>query len=106
MVGGSRRTRREPTQTRGEHANSTQKGPRWGSNLDPSRCEATVLTTTPPCSPLIEHRCRENYTKQICEYLKRKEKRKSKQARNDPTSAERLSKARLEIPQVWCYNMA
>ena len=48
-VGGSRSTRREPTYTRGEHANSTQKGPRWGSNLEPSHCEATVLTTTPPC---------------------------------------------------------
>ena len=51
MVGGSRSTRREPTHTRGEHTNSTQKGPRWGSNLEPSRCEAMVLTTTPPCSP-------------------------------------------------------
>ena len=48
---GSRSTRREPTHTRGEHTNSTQKGPRWGSNLEPSRCEAMVLTTTPPCSP-------------------------------------------------------
>jgi len=27
MVGGSRRTRREPTHTRGEHADSTQKEP-------------------------------------------------------------------------------
>jgi len=27
MVGGSRRTRREPDPTRGKHANSTQKGP-------------------------------------------------------------------------------
>ena len=26
-VGGSQRTHREPTQTRGEHANSAQKGP-------------------------------------------------------------------------------
>jgi len=35
-VGGSWSTRREPTHTRGEHKNSTQKGPRWGSNLEPS----------------------------------------------------------------------
>ena len=54
MVGGSRSTRREPMHTRGEHANSTQKGPRWGSNLEPSHCEATVLTTTPPCSPRLK----------------------------------------------------
>ncbi|KAF7655274.1 hypothetical protein LDENG_00058650 [Lucifuga dentata] len=27
VFGGSRSTRREPTRTRGEHANSTQKGP-------------------------------------------------------------------------------
>ena len=39
-VGGSQNTRREPTHTRGKHA-----------NLEPSCCEATVLTTTPPCSP-------------------------------------------------------
>jgi len=50
IVGGSRSTRREPTHTRGEHANSTQKGPRRGSNLEPSHCEVTVLTTTPPRS--------------------------------------------------------
>ena len=35
---------REATHTRGAH--STQKG----LNLEPSCCEATVLTTTPPCS--------------------------------------------------------
>jgi len=51
MVGGSRSTRREATHTWGEHANSTQNGPRWELNLEPSCCEATVLTTTPPCSP-------------------------------------------------------
>jgi len=51
MVGGSQSTRREPTHTQGEHANSTQKSPRWGLNLEHSHCEATVLTTTPPCSP-------------------------------------------------------
>ena len=41
----------EPMHTWGEHANSTQKGPSWELNLEPSRCEATVLNTTPPCSP-------------------------------------------------------
>ena len=46
-----RSTRREPTHTWGEHANSTQKGPSQKLNLEPSRCEAMVLTTTPPCSP-------------------------------------------------------
>jgi len=35
----------EATDALGEHANSTQKGPRWVLNLEPSRCEATVLTT-------------------------------------------------------------
>ncbi|XP_060781597.1 prolyl endopeptidase-like isoform X2 [Neoarius graeffei] len=49
--GGNRSTRRKPTRTRGEHANSAQKGPRrpQGSNPEPSCHEATVLTTTPPC---------------------------------------------------------
>ena len=51
MVGESRSTRREPTYTRGEHVNSTQKGPSRELNPEPSRCEETVLTTTPPCSP-------------------------------------------------------
>ena len=46
-VGGNRSTRRKPTQTRGEHANSTQKG--RDSNPGPSCCEATALTTAPPC---------------------------------------------------------
>jgi len=45
-VGGRRNTWREPTHTRGEHANSTQKGPSWESNLEPSCCEVTVLTNT------------------------------------------------------------
>ena len=48
-VGGNRSTRRKPTQTRGEHANSTQKG--RDSNPGPSCCEATPLTTAPPCCP-------------------------------------------------------
>uniref|UniRef100_A0A669DAA6 Metalloendopeptidase n=1 Tax=Oreochromis niloticus TaxID=8128 RepID=A0A669DAA6_ORENI len=50
-VGGSRSTRREPTQTRGEHANSTQKDPGLMVELNsgPSCCAATVLTTVPPC---------------------------------------------------------
>src|SRR4029434_11289420 len=52
--GGNRSTRSKPTQARGEHANSTQKGPgtTWNdqySNPGPSCCEATVLTTEPPC---------------------------------------------------------
>jgi len=32
-VGGSWSTQREPTSLCGEHADSTQKGPRWGSKL-------------------------------------------------------------------------
>uniref|UniRef100_A0A3P9DAM3 Protein kinase domain containing, cytoplasmic b n=1 Tax=Maylandia zebra TaxID=106582 RepID=A0A3P9DAM3_9CICH len=50
-VGGKRSTRREPTQTRGEHANSTQKDPGLMLELNsgPSCCAATVLTTVPPC---------------------------------------------------------
>ena len=44
----SQRTWREPMHTRGEHANSTQLSRSQESNLEPSRCEATVLTTTPP----------------------------------------------------------
>ncbi len=68
-VAGSRSTRREPTQTRGEHANSSQKGYRTqnptdvgqadpDSNPRPSCCEATVLTNEPPCCPssaLLRH---------------------------------------------------
>ncbi len=54
---GNRSTRREPTQTQREHANSTQKGPfpSWVPKPGPSCYEATVLTTTPlwrPCWPL------------------------------------------------------
>jgi len=53
-VGGSWRTRREPTLPGGEHANSTQKDrPDWELNPRPSCCEATVLATTPPCSPAL-----------------------------------------------------
>ena len=37
---------RKPMQAR---ANSTQKGPCLGLNQEPSCCEATVLTTKPPC---------------------------------------------------------
>ncbi|XP_060775535.1 SLIT-ROBO Rho GTPase-activating protein 3 isoform X2 [Neoarius graeffei] len=50
---GNRSTWRKPTRTRGEHANSAQKGPHrpLGLNPGPSCCEATVLTTTPPCRP-------------------------------------------------------
>ena len=51
--GESWSTRREPMQEQGEHANSTQKGPRQPARLnpEPSRCEKTVLSTTPPCRP-------------------------------------------------------
>jgi len=52
-VRGSRSTWREPMHTQEEHANPTQKGPK-ASNLEPSCCEAAVLTTTPPCSPKQE----------------------------------------------------
>ena len=45
-VGGNRSTWKKPTQTRGEHANSTQKG--RDSNPGPSCCEATSLTTVLP----------------------------------------------------------
>jgi len=60
-MGGSCSTCREPTHTRGEHANSTQKG--WDSNQEPSCCEATVLTTTPMCSPvsLYSHQAKLTY---------------------------------------------
>jgi len=51
-VGGRRRTRREPTLPRGEHANTTQKDrPDREPYPWPSCCEATVLATTPSCSP-------------------------------------------------------
>ena len=52
-VGGSQSTRREPKQEWREHANSTQKGPSQPVGLisEPSCCEATVLTTAPPCHP-------------------------------------------------------
>jgi len=38
----------------GEHENSTQKGPSRELNLEPSHCEATVLTTIPPYSPAFK----------------------------------------------------
>jgi len=37
--------------TRGEPANSTQKGPSQELKLEPSCSEETVLTATSPCSP-------------------------------------------------------
>ncbi|XP_053468215.1 uncharacterized protein LOC128600070 isoform X2 [Ictalurus furcatus] len=40
----------ETTAARGEHANSHTE-PRWESNPRPWRCEASVLTTKPPCAP-------------------------------------------------------
>ena len=45
-VGGNLRSRRKPTQTRGEHANSTQK--------QRCLCEAVVLIIEPTCCPKIE----------------------------------------------------
>jgi len=47
-VGGSRRTRREPAHTQGEHADSTE---RPQLEVEPGTLcrEATVLITTPPC---------------------------------------------------------
>jgi len=45
----SRSTRREPTHTRGEHANSTQKGLKGGDrtwNLEPSHCDGANHHTT------------------------------------------------------------
>ena len=49
---GRKYPEREATHTQGEHANTTQKGPSWDSNQEPSCCEATVLTTTTLCSPI------------------------------------------------------
>ncbi len=50
MVGGNQSTSRKPTQTWGEHANSTQKGPTpAGYRTGASCCKATVLTTKAPC---------------------------------------------------------
>ena len=40
-------TRSKPTETQGEHANSTQKHPDLDPNPGPSCCEVTVLTTAP-----------------------------------------------------------
>ncbi|XP_056149422.1 actin-binding protein IPP [Lampris incognitus] len=47
MLGGNWSTWKKPTQTQGEHTNSTQKGPgmAWGLNPGPSCCEAMVLTS-------------------------------------------------------------
>ncbi|KAF7646437.1 hypothetical protein LDENG_00187840 [Lucifuga dentata] len=49
-VGGSRSTRREPTRTRGEHANSTQKGPApAGNQTQDLLAVRQQLTAAPPC---------------------------------------------------------
>ena len=46
---------RENPRIHGENSKETpQKGPSRDLNLEPSCCEVTVLTTTPPCSP---HHC-------------------------------------------------
>jgi len=39
---------RVPTENPRIHGENMQTPPRWGSNPEPSRCKATVLTTTPP----------------------------------------------------------
>ncbi|XP_068996951.1 NLR family CARD domain-containing protein 3-like isoform X2 [Embiotoca jacksoni] len=44
MMGGSRRTRREPTQAQGEHANSAQKGPGPDSNPEPFCCINSTMS--------------------------------------------------------------
>ena len=49
---------RKPMRTRGEHANSAQKRLNPDLNPEHSCCEATPLTTAPPCRPtplMIEH---------------------------------------------------
>ncbi len=53
--GGNRSTQRKPTQTRGRTCKLHVKRPypTQESNPGPSRYEATVLTTTPPCHPKI-----------------------------------------------------
>ena len=56
------RTQREPTHTRGEHANSTQKEP--VGILPGTLCCEMVLTTTPPCSPSADQ-----YTQMLWEHL-------------------------------------
>lgn len=63
-VGGSQSTWREPTQTRGEHANSTWIGPGLGikPKLIASCCKATVLTTAPPGHPEIQYLIENNRT--------------------------------------------
>lgn len=50
---GSRSSRREPTQTRGEHSNSTQKVP--DSELNPSSC---VVKPLHHCVARVMSRCR------------------------------------------------
>jgi len=44
FLGGGRK--QEYLHTQGEHAHSTQKGPCWDLNHEPSCSEVTVLTTT------------------------------------------------------------
>uniref|UniRef100_A0A8C4X9Y0 High density lipoprotein binding protein b n=1 Tax=Erpetoichthys calabaricus TaxID=27687 RepID=A0A8C4X9Y0_ERPCA len=53
-IKGNRSARRKPTQTRGEHANSTQGGPGKRTQVPRSpNCEAAALPTAPPCHPSI-----------------------------------------------------
>lgn len=57
-VQGSWRALREPTQTQGEHASSTQEGPRPGIELATLLVWGAVLTT-PPQKCLIIHKMSE-----------------------------------------------
>lgn len=54
-VGGNWSTHKKPTWTQREHTNSGQKDPRAELGIEPgtSSCEATVVSTMPPCRPLL-----------------------------------------------------
>lgn len=49
-VGGNQSLGRKPTQTQGDHANSSQKHLTGIWTAGPWRCEVAALTTYPPCS--------------------------------------------------------
>ena len=44
-------------QAEGEHASSTQKGPCWDLNQEPSCCEETILTATLPLEDNYGNTC-------------------------------------------------
>ena len=48
MLGDRGGSRRKPKHTQAD----TEKVPSWDSNQEPASCEASMLTTTPPCSLL------------------------------------------------------